>query len=646
MESRNTLHSDVFAGSGVALRMGAALLAVIVALGGCASQPADDDASSTIAASKVSDNTFSTSTSDASANDQDEDNVAGSKALDFDADDTEATPQQVRLIMAARYAQLETVRKLLIDGISLDFRDDLGYTALMAASGESSDEIQRLIVEQGADPNARADDGSTALMIAAGKGYLGHVERLVAAGARVNERNDAGETALMIGIRFGHADVVAALLDAGADANVYTQDEVLAQGKDTPLMYAAQYGASLTAGVRIVRLLLEHGAKPNVHRSSGETAMTIAKRRGYALLVSELHSHGARDESPYALLDREGALLKAIKLDDVGKVKELLALSADPNYRDTLTGVTPLLSAAYYGDANVVKLVVEAGAEVNDIPWGLRDSRIDTSNVPVADRELARRATHGDTPLIAAIRFEHADAAAVLLNHGARPELPNRDNDTPGLLAARNGMAQIVALLLEKGLDPNLAEIPEIDGYSVANLVKGGSSRAALIEAAMRGHDSVIDVLLNGRANPDIRDEEGRTALFWSASQGYFRSVERLLDGHADANIPDKHGTTPLMLAAKAGYLKMAESLINQGADVDAVDGEPDPYGSVRPQERSGNSALIFAARGGHLELVRLLLDHGATPYLHTDRGESAADVARKNGYAQVATLLETRSKR
>ena len=621
------------------------LLAVMFTIAGCASQPLNDgDSTSNMAVSESNDAAASVTAQDtSSANDADADNE-GSIALDFDEDD--AAPQQLRLILAARYNQVDAVRKLLIEGIGLEFRDDLGYTAVMAASGESSDEIQRLIVDQGADVNAHADDGSTALMIAAGKGFLGHVDRLLAAGARVNERNDDGETALMIAIRFGHADVVSVLLESGADANVYTQDEVLELGVETPLMYAAQYGASLTAGVRIVKLLLEHGAKPNVHRASGETAMTIAKRRGYALLVSELRRFGARDESPYALLDREGALLKAIKLDDVSKVKELLAVSADPNYRDTLTGVTPLLSAAYYGNADIVKMVVEAGAEVNDIPWGLRDSRIDTSNVPVADRELARRATHGDTPLIAAIRFEHADAAAVLLHHGARPELPNRDNDTPGLLAARNGMAQIVALMMEKGLDPDLSQIPEIDGYSVANLVKGGYSRAALIEAAARGHEPVIDVLLQGGADPDIRDDEGRTALFWSASQGYLKSVLRLLADHADTNIADKHGTTPLMLAAKSGYLKMAEALLDHGADVNAVDGEPDPYGAIRVRERSGNSALIFAARGGHLDLVRLLLDHGAAPYLQTDRGESAADVARKNGYTQVVTLLEARGKR
>jgi len=642
MESQYISYSEAArAGSIGGMRLSALLLAMIVTVAGCASHPVDSDPAVAVSAPG---NAVASGAAPEAANDQDEDNAAGSKVLDFDEDD--AAPQQLRLILAARYGQVDAVRKLLIEGIDLGLRDDLGYTAVMAASGESSDEIQRLVIDQGADVNARADDGSTALMIAAGKGFLGHVDRLIAAGARVNERNDSGETALMIAIRFGHADVVSVLLEAGADANVYTQDEVLSLSVETPLMYAAQYGASLTAGVRIVRLLLEHGAKPNIHRASGETAMTIAKRRGYAMLVSELRRFGARDESPYALLDREGALLKAIKLDDISKVKELLTLAADPNYRDSLTGVTPLLSAAYYGNPEIVKRVVEAGAEVNDIPWGLRDSRIDTSNVPVADRELARRATHGDTPLIAAIRFDHADAAAVLLNHGARPELPNRDNDTPGLLAARNGMAQIVALMLEKGLDPNLSQVPEIDGYSVANLVKGGYSRAALIEAASRGHEPVIDVLLKGGANPDIRDDEGRTALFWSASQGYLRNVQRLLTGHADPNITDKHGTTPLMLAAKSGYLKMAEALLDHGADVDAVDGEPDRFETGRFQERSGNSALIFAARGGHLELVRLLLDRGATPYLHTDRGESAADVARQNGYAQVASLLETRSKR
>ncbi len=542
------------------------------------------------------------------------------------------------LVLAARYGQVDRLRD---QAANIDDRDDLGYTALIAAAGEPRSDVLDLVLEQGADVDARTNDGTTALMMAAAKGYPSNVRLLLSAGARVDLRNDDGMDALMMAIRFGHADIVDELLAHGAEANPFSQEAILEQDLVTPLMLAARYGASLTAGIRIVRSLLQHGAEPNLVRPNGDTAMTIARRQGSALVVAELRRHGARDESPYALLSREEALLKAIELGDVDKAIELIEEAADPNYRNHLTGVTPLLSAAFHGHLAIVEALVEHGAVINDIPMGLSNRRIGSSNVPVSARPLARAASRGDTPLIAALRHGHTRVAAYLIEQGALPVLPNRQSETPGGLAAQYGYVGIMRSLLAKGLDPDLERLPAIDGFSIANIVRRERIRPIIIVAAIHGHADVVEILLQHGANPDLRDQDGRTALSWAAGEGRLASVRVLLEYEADANLSDRENVTPLMLAARSGYPRIVEALVEHGANVNAVDGasQEDRY---RPlEEKQGNTALILAARGGHESIVEYLLDHGALPSIRTASGENAAEVAHRFGHLQVARLLE-----
>ncbi len=542
------------------------------------------------------------------------------------------------LVLAARFGQIERLRD---QGATIDARDELGYTALIAAAGEPRLDVLELIIGQGADVDARTDDGTTALMMAAAKGYPENVDRLLAAGAEVDARNDDGYDALMMAIRFGHAAIVDTLLAHGADANPYGQEEILERDLVTPLMLAARHGSSLTAGIRIVRSLLEHGAEPNLVRPNGDTAMTIARRHGRALIVAELRRHGARDESPYALLSRGEALLKAIELGDSDKAIELIDAATDPNYRNHLTGVTPLLSAAFHGRLAIVESLVDHGAEINDVPMGLSEMRIGSSDVPVAARPLARAASRGDTPLIAALRRGHSRVAAYLIERGALPILPNRISETPGELAAKYGDTGVMRSLLAAGLDPDLVRLPAIDGFSIANIVRRARIRPIIVVAAAHGHPDVVEILLQHGADPDLRDRDGRTALSWAASEGRLACVRKLLDYDADPNIGDEDNVTPLMLAARSGYPRIVEALVSHGADVNAVDGVSDEERFRPVEQRRGNTALILAARGGHEAIVRYLLSHGALTGLQTASGERALDVARRFGHQAVVKLLE-----
>ena len=570
-------------------------------------------------------------TAEQAENDKDK-NTSQTKANDSNA---------VNFILAARYGNKNALQVLLYQGTNINRQDELGNTALIAASAEQNPEILQWLIKQGADVHLATNDGTTALMNAAGNGRLNHVKILLRVGANLDALNNKGETALVYAIKFGHADIVDYLLDEGADPDIYDQEEIRENNRFTALMYAAQYGFALPDDAHIVHSLLDYGADLNTRRNNGDTALTIAMNSGNTAIITELQRAGGRDESPYASLTAEDAQLKAIKLNDVMKVKELLDAAADPNYRDTLTGITPLLTAAYYGNKKIVSLLLKKGADVDNVPWGLRERRINASSVPVSDRELMRIAARGDTALITAIRQEHTALAVQLLDQGHANALqPNRRAQSPGLFAARKGNATVMDAMLQHGLDPDQAQSTQLLDYFTAKIATKEDTRALIIVAAVSGHADTVNVLLEAGADPDLPDEAGRTALYWGAAQGFSATVEVLLAHDGDPNLKNSAGKTALMAAAQSGYRNVVELLLDYHADVNAI--EDDERSDAEDSTRM--SALSYAARGGHTGIVRMLVAHGADLFLKNSNGETAIDIARKNGFGEIIKLLSASS--
>ena len=542
------------------------------------------------------------------------------------------------LVLAARFGQESTVRLLLDRGVDVNSRDALGRTALITAAAEPGSGVMRLLLERGADLALRDRDGIDALMAAVMKGRMQNVRLLLDAGAALDARSPAGETALMAAIRAGQSEMVDFLLSRGADPNVYTQDEINAHAAYTPLMYAARYGRG-QEGLHMLRQLMRRGATPGIHRPNGETALTLAQRNGQQEMVRDLRSLGVRDESPYAGLSAGDALLQAIRLDDFAKVQELLKGGANANYRNLVTGVTPVASAAYHGRRAVLELLIRHGASVDDVPWGLREERIAVSSVPLAQRDLMRAMARGDTALISAVRRSDLPMVELLLDAGAGVMVPNREGETPGLLAARAGEARIVGLLLRHGLDPDAKSFPMRVSYLLTRLAQGEELPPLLIEAARHGHGEVVATLLRAGASAGIRDQDGRTALHRAAADGHADIVRQLLKHEAGVDVRDRAGTTALMAAARGGHAAVVRMLLAAGAGMNFVD-EAVAQGNGSAQ---GMSALIYAVDGGHTEVIRLLLQHGAQANLRSSRGENALELARRTGNEEAVALLSGR---
>jgi len=313
----------------------------------------------------------------------------------------------------------------------------------------------RSLLTQRVDVNAAAADGTTALHWASYRDDLESADLLIRAGAKVNAPNDLGATPLWAASMNGSAAMVRTLLQAGADPNL-----ALLLG-ETPLMAASRSG-----NAEVVAQLLGKGANMNARGPRGQTALMWA--------VSEQHPEVVK-----ALLDR-GADLRA--KSDVWSDMMAVPPHGKPEYNRLIPhgGDTALMFAARVGDLASAKLLVAAGANVNDADaWGVSAMVLAAHSGFTEMVEFlldkgadANAIGPGFTALHEAIMRRDERMVAALLAHGANPNTPLQTwtperrssadfnfapslvGATPFWLAAHFHEPSIMRLLVKQGADP------------------------------------------------------------------------------------------------------------------------------------------------------------------------------------------------
>lgn len=552
----------------------------------------------------------------------------------------DATPK--RLVQAARYGEVSLLNYLLDGGMDINSKDAYGDTALIAAAGNGRAVIVKLLLDRGAKINLTNDEAHTALMSAAARGDYELVHTLIGAGADVNVKNNQGETALFLATQYGHPSTVKVLLNAAANPNLQnTIPANKANSGFTPLMYAATHGLTREAvdWSAVTQLLLENGANPNLNNTHGESALVFARNRQDEVIVALLKQAGAKDDQAYVGLSPDEALIKAARLGDSIKGKQLLSNGANVNAVDR-NGVTPLLAAAHEGRLPLIEQLVTAGAEINFVPLGLREFAMSRSSAPLSERELMAAASRGDTALIAAGRAGHIEVVDYLLQHDAKFDVANRQGEVVLFIAAAQGDQVLVKKLLDHGADANsLEQGNRASHLSLARSAMGRDS--VLIRAAQQGHLEVVRLLLGAGADVNHRGFMGRTALYSAVENGRMGVAGVLLEQGANAGQASMAGITPVMEAAKSGNPRLIQALLDKGADINIIERPELGYASDTDGS-AGMTALMFAARGGHQAAVELLLKAGAQATVTNANGKRAVDEARDNGYDNVVQLFNS----
>ncbi|KAI4243700.1 MAG: hypothetical protein L6R40_003313 [Gallowayella cf. fulva] len=224
----------------------------------------------------------------------------------------------------------------------------------------------------------------------------------------------------------------------------------------------------------------------------------------------------------------------------------------------------------------------------------------------------------GASSLHVAAWFGLAEVIPILLQRGL--DVNSQDpagGQTPLMFACRRGHASVVAILLDQGATVN---------------TRNNAESTALFEAVCENHAEVVAILLR---RPELQVNEAhfhnaeRTPLMFAVKDGYADIVCQLLDDQrTDVNKKAVDGSTALSIAAKSGTSISVKYLLEHASiDVDAVD-------------QNGSTALIHATIWKHEEIIDQLLTAGANPLIKDQNGGTALLKAIESGDTPVVDRL------
>ncbi len=516
---------------------------------------------------------------------------------------------------SARNGDLELTRLLLFAGANVKASTRLGgYTPLLLAAQQGHAPVIAALITAGADVKASNALGTTPLMLAAASGDPQAVTMLVENGAEIEAREKTfGQTPLMFAAAANRIEALAALIKAGADLKVTSKVNNVGSlsGPEQEFLAAASGSGNQPGG-----------------GGQGRAGQVVAPGAAIAAAAPAAPAGGGRGGG------RGGG--GAAGIDRPYFYNELIG---------TQGGATALLLTARGGYVDAAKMLVAAGANVNQISAGDRTS-----------------------PLLIATINGHFDLAQWLLEQGANPNLAAHNGVTP-LYAALNVMWAPRALypqpraynqqrttyldfmkaLLDKGADPNVRLTRKV-WYSEYNFDLAGVDEIGatpLWRAAFAGDVPAMSLLMERGADPNIPTMRpaGRQRLGDSGEVRQAADVSKL------APVPIGGPGVPVLQAASGvgfgegfaanshihspgGFMPGIKYLVEvAGADVNAVD-------------HDGNTALHHAAARGDNDSILYLVSKGADVTKVNREGQTVADMAngpvqRTQPYPETLKLLE-----
>ena len=416
------------------------------------------------------------------------------------------------LAEAAKLGDARMVKTLLAAGAKPDTPNQDGETALMLAIKTGEPPVVELLIQAGANVNARETfHQQTALMWAAAapKNAGEIVKLLLAKGAdvkpralysdwesqitsepRAQYRPVGGLTALLYAARDGCYECVEELAVAGADVNMPTPEGV------TALMLAIDNDHN-----DVAKLLLERGANPGVWDWWGRTALYIAVDRKATALAPPRGGLLGRGRGGRASQAPGAPGRPAVSSLEI--INALFAAGVDLNPQLNMhrpsrggnsgrfieefrnTGCTPLFRATEAGDTEVVRLLLDKGADPNIAAMGLTPFLI-AAGVGTGGRGtgLAASTSAGGTvnEAIMDLLVQHgADVnAQVTGTHTYSMRISRAPSSTEGMtalhVAAQRSKPDLVKYLLDKGAKP---ELLDANGRKPIDLAGTGDARAA-----------------------------------------------------------------------------------------------------------------------------------------------------------------------
>lgn len=546
------------------------------------------------------------------------------------------------IVEAAEHGALDAVQAFLDQGQGVDaVKNAKGETALLAALRANHVDVTNFLLDQGADPRVTEVLKNNALHLAARWGDLATSERLVELGVDVNARNNRNRTPLHIATERRRVSVIRLLIEHGADVNALDGDRrapidyALANNDPRPAQVLVEHGATMMApGKRalarvnlaadkgwqfaVERALQDTDNEPDLHERVLEEAFERAFTNVDLALVDFMATQGARLDEP-----APGGLSRIDLAAEMGSpdlVSRLLEKGLTSNGTEKSSGWTPLHFAATSGSLDTMRLLIDAGADVN------------------AHDALGR------TPLDLAAAYQNLAGVRVLLHHGASLDTADAMGNTPLHFAAGAGFSPVVKELIAKGESVTIRNQAGQRPYDLAK----SSGQAAVLGLLAPPQSGSLELPLyfrqvlrripvgKGPGATSRLDQRMRARLWqgWPLLQLALQedapdAVRFVLDKDPDS-IRERgpYGLQALHLAAEFSDTALLEIVLRHDPSLNDS------------QNQSRWTPLHFAAADGNLAAVRMLLGHGAKAGETDVAGHTPADLADLAGARDVAKAL------
>jgi len=539
------------------------------------------------------------------------------------------------------------VRKLLLAKADVNAPQVDGATALHWAVYRDEVETADLLLKAGANVKAANREGTTPLFMASLYGDPAMIERLLKAGASASERGPNGETTVMFAARNGNPAAIKLLVAAGVDVNA--KEGIRAT---TALMWAAEEGHAQAAKA-LIELGADVSAKSGpagLPRNYMSSAVNVAQVEAAAKRRREAKAAGRTYEEQLAFEQANGAVIQG-RFGNATTAAENAAggnPDAGQNFGQPPAAGRARAQAGRGGAAARGRGAAGAAGAAGGAANANADQAAQDANQDVIVAGLVGGGSGGLTPLVFAAREGSLDAAKVLLDAGADVNQTTEYGWTPLLVATNNRNYKLGAYLLEHGANPNVANK---GGWTPLYLatdnrnIEGGDYP---VPKPDMDHLEYITLLLNKGADPNMPVRENtlsRTIFtmqwffepgatpFVRAAQSSDTALMKLLLAHgADPKIATDFGDTALTAAGGIGWVEGVTYERSQKENLEAVRMLLDLGLDPNAANHDGRTAIMGAAHKGRNDVIQLLVDRGAKidarDHGSRDTGNAASKIA------------------
>lgn len=270
-------------------------------------------------------------------------------------------------------------------------------------------------------------------------------------------------------------------------------------------------------------------------------------------------------------------------------------------------GLTPLLSAAQSGNLEMVKFLIDMGADlkVKDIfqhttlYFALRSGNVELVNFLMTKKKASLNSNiGGDRPLNISAEMGDIEMVKFLVKNGANLNAKDAWGNTPLMDAINYNKTEVSKFLLESGAAGAKPSAEDVSARSEGPIQITGQD--PLTNVLLRGDLSQVKLFFSKKDSLDTKDIFGNTPLLFAAYKNVdLEIIKFLVDKGGDINEQNKGGLSLIHYAAFHQNIEEIKYLLKKGADPNM-------------QDTSGNTPLFAAVDSGSLATVIFLVENGA----------------------------------